>query len=290
MSDEPGATAQGSSLDRVRAALAELGCATPAAIAKHAELGYSTVPKKLRTLQANGHVAPDTVDDRTQWRLTDAGRAYHSGATLSTSPDDTPTGPAPATTEQPAPGSTSTDPADNTTPPDTSTPEVDAAEEARDDLRITNVNLRDSCLVAGETTEQPTRTDALDDEPSPEAGTDAGTGEPTDVDTSTADATGDGDESTGQSSKRSPARRVRKKGALRQEILDLLRARRGTALSTSEICKLIDQANEGNDVNKASAGAVANALDVLVGSGDVTVTKPDKGAARYEAATAPATA
>lgn len=286
MSDESVATAQGSSLDRVRAVLAELGCATPTVIATRAELGYSTVPKKLRTLQTNGHVEPVTVDDRTQWRLTDAGRAYHNGAatTPTTSPDDTPTSAAATAAEHPTPGSPNAEPSHTTTPPDTLTPEADTADTSNDTADTSND------LVADDTTAQQTGTAAPDDEPSPESGINPGTDQPTDADTSTAAAASDGHESAGQSTKRSPARRVRKKGALRQEILDLLRARRGTALSTSEICKLIDQANEGNDVSKASAGAVANALDVLVCSGDVTLTKPDTGAARYEAATSPATA
>lgn len=65
-------------------------------------------------------------------------------------------------------------------------------------------------------------------------------------------------------------------------MLTLLRRKPDTAYKVGEICKLINQAHDGTQVNKASAGAVANALDKLVIAG--TVTRLDTKVATYQAA------
>ncbi|WP_416901322.1 hypothetical protein [Micromonospora echinospora] len=81
--------------------------------------------------------------------------------------------------------------------------------------------------------------------------------------------------------RRKPAQPRRRKGELRDEVLALLRRHRDTAYKVGEICKLINQARDGAQVNKASAGAVANALDKLVIAG--TVTRLDTKVATYQA-------
>ncbi|GGL93032.1 MarR family winged helix-turn-helix transcriptional regulator [Micromonospora yangpuensis] len=79
-----------------------------------------------------------------------------------------------------------------------------------------------------------------------------------------------------------PAPPRRRKGQLREEVLALLRGNPGTAYKVGEICKLINQTHEGTPVNKASAGAVANALDKLIVAG--SVTRLDAKVATYQAA------
>ncbi|MFD0783690.1 MarR family transcriptional regulator, partial [Micromonospora azadirachtae] len=68
----------------------------------------------------------------------------------------------------------------------------------------------------------------------------------------------------------------RTKGSLRGAVLDILEAHPERAYKTSELCRLIDAANAGADARKASAGAVVNAADKLVGDGKAvrTVEKP----------------
>ena len=48
-------------------------------------------------------------------------------------------------------------------------------------------------------------------------------------------------------------------GSLRGAILDILQDHPGQQYKISELCKLIDAANDGTDAKKASAGAVHNA-------------------------------
>ncbi|SCL20448.1 hypothetical protein GA0074692_0870 [Micromonospora pallida] len=81
--------------------------------------------------------------------------------------------------------------------------------------------------------------------------------------------------------RRKPAQPRRRKGELRDEVLALLQRNPDTAYKVGEICKLINQARDGAQVNKASAGAVANALDKLVIAGNVT--RLDTKVATYQA-------
>jgi DNA-binding PadR family transcriptional regulator len=73
-----------------------------------------------------------------------------------------------------------------------------------------------------------------------------------------------------QDGRRRSGKPRRPKGELRNAVLSLLQTNPDTSYKVSEICKLLDRATEGTGVNKASAGAVANALDKLVGDGTVT--------------------
>jgi DNA-binding transcriptional ArsR family regulator len=69
-----------------------------------------------------------------------------------------------------------------------------------------------------------------------------------------------------------PAKARRAGGSLRGAILDILEAHPDQQYKVGELCKLVDAANAGTDVAKASQGAVANALDTLSGKGIVTRT------------------
>ncbi|MGC9668482.1 MarR family transcriptional regulator [Planosporangium sp. 12N6] len=65
-------------------------------------------------------------------------------------------------------------------------------------------------------------------------------------------------------------------GSLRGAILDILEAHPDQQYRVSELCKLIDRANEGTGAKKASAGAVHNAAMKLVETGTaiLAVEKP----------------
>jgi hypothetical protein len=68
----------------------------------------------------------------------------------------------------------------------------------------------------------------------------------------------------------------RASGTLDGAVLDILEAHPDRAFKVSELCKLIDQANAGHDVSKASPGAVVLACQRLVTKGKaiLAVEKP----------------
>ena len=82
---------------------------------------------------------------------------------------------------------------------------------------------------------------------------------------------------------RKPVQPRRPKGELRAAVLAVLKASPDQPFKVSEVCKAIDAANADSASNKAGAGAVANALDKLVGSGDA-VRIEDAKYATYQAA------
>jgi hypothetical protein len=96
----------------------------------------------------------------------------------------------------------------------------------------------------------------------------------------------DDDTSSGTPSSRTyrkPVQPRRPKGELRAAVIAVLKAAPNQPFKVSEVCKAIDAATADSTSNKAGAGAVANALDKLVGSGDA-VRIEDAKYATYQAA------
>jgi hypothetical protein len=85
--------------------------------------------------------------------------------------------------------------------------------------------------------------------------------EPADEPAATASST----EQDGSARRRSP-------GSMRAAILDVCEANPDRQYKVGELCKLIDQANEGTGAATASQGAVYNAATKLAGKGALTLT------------------
>ncbi|MEV0005649.1 MarR family transcriptional regulator [Micromonospora sp. NPDC050980] len=271
-----------SALDKVAAALAELGRETAAAIAQRAGVGYSTATKRLRKLEEDGQAEPfRAADGRTLWRHTaTAAASTDSGdppATTTDASGDPPHAPAPTDDdageaqrpdEPPAPaqetgaavaaepddGSTSIQP-DDVHPP---TPDSDADRPTpQDQPRQADSGLSEATATDAESTpadaEAPVAADTsgeADSEPSTDPeGSDGSTRPSSPAEAASA--------SGGEKPRRS-------KGSLRGAILDVLEAHPDQPFKTSQLCKAIDQANDGSGSAKASAGAVVNALHKLV--------------------------
>ncbi|MEW2427803.1 MarR family transcriptional regulator [Micromonospora sp. NPDC047644] len=279
-------TATASALDKVAAALAELGQDTAAVIAQRAGVGYSTATKRLRALAAAGQAESLRADDGpTLWRhLPNTATSTDSGDPPATTnearrdplpavaDDDADeahgTGDAPGPAEEadtamvagPGDESTSLQPDDDRRP----TPDGVAGRPARQDPPANPNNVPDA----------PTTTHAEAGEASPadaeNPGAADGAGQ-ADSGPRLAPASSDG---TGASSSPFEAPSAsgggkprRSKGSLRGAILDVLEAHPGQPFKTSELCKAVDLANEGTDSAKASAGAVVNAVHKLVTDG-----------------------
>ncbi|MEU4677917.1 helix-turn-helix domain-containing protein [Micromonospora sp. NPDC023737] len=237
----------------VLAALAELGEATAAEVADKAGLAYSTATAKLRALQHTGQAESiRTEDKRAVWQLTDAGRTTvgtgHSPLPVhDTDTDVPPEAPAQATADHPAEDADAT--YEERTPPQPEDPTPTAPSASAQTPAASNDTPDESAAAADADSGHPVAAseDATSDTAAPadEAGTSAAGG-----------------------------RRI--KGSLRGAVLDILEAHPERAYKTSELCRLIDAANAGADAKKASAGAVVNAADKLVGDGRAvrTVEKP----------------
>ncbi|MEH0931412.1 MarR family transcriptional regulator [Micromonospora sp. CPCC 205558] len=274
-----------SALDRVAAALATLGQDTAAAIAQRAGVGYSTATKRLRSLAEAGQAEPLRADDgRTLWQHV---------ANAATSTDG---GPPAATTDarRDPPSAVTDDNADEAHGPDevpgpaeaANTASVASPDEGSTSLQPDDERLRAPDSDAGRP--------ALQDPPAqpdrvPDASTttpaEAGEASPADAENPpAADASGQADsapsldpggsDDTVVPSSPSEALSAsdggkprRSKGSLRRAILDVLEAHPGQPFKTSQLCKAIDQAKEGTDSAKASAGAVVNAVHKLVTDG-----------------------
>jgi DNA-binding MarR family transcriptional regulator len=299
-SPDPATPAQvAPSVAKVLAALVRLGQDTAAAIAAEAGLGYSTTTPKLRLLENQGLAEPVRGGDgRTLWRPTDAGCAH--GEQLS-EPD--PAGTLPSTAEPTAAeASGTTTPsaeeiqrngaADGTSEsPDNAPARPDGSDEGP--AGISQPAAPSGPAGPAATAAEPAPANADDPQP-PTTG-----GEPAAVSgTAPADAaepaagapqTGDAASDTGtdgtQAPDTAPAEPVaepagtdsrRASGTLRGAILDILEANPGQRYKVSELCRLIDKANEGSGVKKASAGAVHNAATKLAEAGRVVlaVEKP----------------
>ncbi|MFF0880438.1 MarR family transcriptional regulator [Micromonospora aurantiaca (nom. illeg.)] len=292
-------------VEKVLAALHRLGEATAAAIATDAGLGYSTTTPKLRTLHTAGLAEPTRSDTGpTLWRLTDAGRAHteqgghgQPAAEPATRDTDTPgtsadhaasgdgrrdAGEADGTDDDERPGAEV--PADgqpdaHQEPASPAPGDADAASEAAAEAEGTDTehgddNTRSTAELEvpiaadsiGQTTGATSAANDADAEPATPDGlpagtaTDSTTGEPfteAPAAPSTTQATGEAAQAL--------ARRA--SGTLRGAILDVLEANPGRQYKVSELCRLVDRANEGTGAKKASAGAVHNAAVKLVGTG-----------------------
>ncbi|MGK5680192.1 MarR family transcriptional regulator [Actinoplanes sp. URMC 104] len=285
----------------VLAALADLGEATAATVAEYTQLGYSTVTPKLRAWEASGHAERFRNDtSQTLWRLTANGRAatetpseHAATVTPPSSPridDHVVSTPAEDGAAASAVSKVAACPAvpDSTTLPDTGEP-TDATENCHNDQDPAEPQ-PNSAPASADTAESESAaaTGTIDDiGEQPElagiAATFPSTGgqiatEPAPPDTAAslanpaaedADSHRPGTAPCGHltdAATTSPSHR-RPSGSLRGAILDILEANPDTSYKISQLCILIDRANEGASARKASAGAVANAAHKLAESG-----------------------
>ncbi|MEV7267920.1 MarR family transcriptional regulator [Micromonospora aurantiaca] len=301
------------SVVKVLAALHRLGEAAAATIATEAGLGYSTTTPKLRTLHAAGLAEPTRSDTgATLWRITDTGRAHieqerhgqpapepatrdtdtsgtavehglrggdgqKTGEAAGQNNDQRPAAEVPAD-GQPEAGRESTSPAagDVETAPDedcgAGNSETDHGEASDGCPAEPEVPVMDGTGPAIAATTVANDADAEPATPGDQA---AGTA----ADSTTgglateAPAAPPAPDAAGEAAQ-APARRA--SGTLRGAILDVLEANPGRQYKVSELCRLVDRANEGTGAKKASAGAVHNAAVKLVGTGRVVlaVEKP----------------
>ncbi|MEU5931102.1 MarR family transcriptional regulator [Micromonospora sp. NPDC047187] len=273
-----------SALDKVAAALAALGQDTAAAIAQRAGVGYSTATKRLRTLAEAGQAEPLRADDgRTLWRhLPNPATNTDSGDPPATTTDAR-RDPPPALTndngdeahapdEAPGPAEAANT-AMAASPDDESTSlQPDGGRPPAPDSDVSRPALQDPPAKPDHVPDAPTTTEASEASPAdaenPPAADASGQTEPG----PSLDPT-DSDEPIAPSrpseapSASGGGKPRRSKGSLRGAILDVLEAHPGQPFKTSELCKAIDQANEGTDSAKASAGAVVNAVHKLVADG-----------------------
>ncbi len=285
-----------SALNKVAAALAELGQETAAAIAQRAGVGYSTATKRLRKLEEDGQAEPfRAADGRTLWRHT----AHAATSTDSRDPSATTADASGDPPHAPAPADDDADDAqapDEPPAPAQQTATTVAAESDDEPTGIQPAAARpptpDSDADRPTPQHQPPQADsglseatATDAEATPahaEATPAHAEATPADAESPVAaDTSGEADSepstgpegSNGSTAPRSPAEAAsalsggklrRSKGSLRGAILDVLEAHPAQPFKTSQLCKAIDQANEGSGSAKASAGAVVNAVHKLV--------------------------
>lgn len=306
-----------STLERVLAALAELGPITAAKVGESIGIAYPTTTSKLRELESAGHAERVRTDQRTTlWQLTDAGKPAAASLTADTASAGAP--PAFSTTNEnnalgtsgqhadphrkaePEPGAEkpSQDPGEPPAASQTSEQQTDSAAQTDGTPAPTQPPGPAATPARSRKAEQEADPDPQPD-PVASVGTaqDPSTGEPP-ADEHTGETQPDpavgaeqqapspagGTQASTQEGdgRRKPAQPRRRKGELRDEVLALLRRNPEAAYKVGEICKLINQAHDGAAVNKASAGAVANALDKLVIAG--AVTRLDTKVATYQAA------
>ncbi|MET7831299.1 MarR family winged helix-turn-helix transcriptional regulator [Micromonospora sediminicola] len=294
------------SVAKVLAALHRLGEATAAAIATEAGLGYSTTTPKLRTLETEGLAEPTRSDTgRSLWRLTDTGRSHAEQcgghgqpapkpATRDTDTPDTAAEHGPRgddtqdseeaagqdhdqrpAAEVPADGQPKAAQEAGSPAPD----DVEAAPDEAAEAEDAETDDGDDSARSTAEPEAPVTTDDTD----PATGTSIAAHE-ADAGPATPDippAGGAIDSTTGEPATEVPAappateaageaaqaRTRRASGTLRGAILDILEANPDQQYRVSELCKLVDRANEGSGAKKASAGAVHNAAVKLVGTG-----------------------
>ncbi|WP_026284526.1 hypothetical protein [Salinispora arenicola] len=262
-------------LDKVAAALAELGQGTAAAIAERAGIGYSTATKKLRVLEEAGQVEPYRADDgRTLWRRAASAASSTDGddAPASTSdakPFDAPAPPSGEDEGHEQPDEPST-PADDTTEPDEPTAaRPHDADAASPDAGVDRPTLHDPPDESPTGPAPSAEVDDKRDEPAETAGM-SDSNVATVDETDTGDTPASTDDSVSASapaedpSASTDGKPRRSKGTLRGAILDVLEAHPDQQFKTSQLCKAIDKANECSGSAKASAGAVVNAVHKLV--------------------------
>jgi DNA-binding transcriptional ArsR family regulator len=288
------------SVAKVLAALHRLGGATAAAIATEAGLGYSTTTPKLRSLETAG-LAESTRSDtgRSLWRLTDAGRVQAEQGGDHDQSGSEPFPSAAAATDAPA-----SDAAAPQGPHGGDAQETGGATGQNHDQRSAAANPTDgrpdaaqpASLAPGDgeapqdDAREPDNTGTDDDrstaEPEVPTATDGTNPAAAALTTGESDAGMAADSTTGDPAEEGsptvppaaePAREApeagtrRASGTLRGAILDILEANPGKGYKVSELCKLVDRANEGTGAKKASAGAVHNAAVKLVGTGQAVL-------------------
>ncbi|MGC4856654.1 MarR family transcriptional regulator [Micromonospora sp. DT4] len=292
------------SVAKVLTALHRLGEASAAAIAIEAGLGYSTTTPKLRTLETAGLAEPTRSDTgRSLWRLTDTGRAHAEQGDGHGQPEPEPAlrdaaaepgpcGDDPQETgeatgqdydQRPAPEAladgqpdaaevpASPAPGDVEAAADGATETDDETDEGGDGDRST---AEPEVPVTTDETDPATGTPPANEaDPGPATPDESPTGTATDSTTSAPVTEGSpaapaATEATGEAAE-APTRRA--SGTLRGAILDILEANPGQQYKVSELCKLVDRANEGTGAKKASAGAVHNAAVKLVEAGRVVL-------------------
>ncbi|GGK36600.1 hypothetical protein GCM10010124_31580 [Pilimelia terevasa] len=239
--------------------------ATAAEIAAAAGLGYSTVTPILRRLHKRGDA---TKDASGRWALVE-GRPVSTSGNLP-EPDSDLTDQADEEDNAEDEDAQEPDTADNPT----TTPDPDAEADTDEDAE----DAADSEPEGEQTTAAtaPADTTAPVAEDSPAAAPDDDQVAPPEPPEAAADGDGDGEDSKGDADpdeaggrkRRSPAKPKRGKGVLREEVLAMLRANPDQAWKVSEICRLVNDADDGTH-NIASPGAVANALEKLAGEGSV---------------------
>jgi hypothetical protein len=241
--------------------------ATISEIAKAADVGYSTATPILRNLLKTEQVVKtDPATGPAEWQLTATLSSPHptNGATQAPQPPyDNPesASPAPATeTSQPSDAAADADQPDNTDPGDTPDPDDTA----------------DADTAAEPGADAPSESDDdTDDDATPVT--------PAAGDGATPTASPDAEQELTGRTYRKPVQPRRPKGELRAAVLAVLTGSPEQPFKVSEVCKAIDAANTDGAANKAGAGAVANALDKLVTSGDAARVEEAK-YATYQAA------
>ncbi len=301
--------------EAILAAIGRLGQATPRDIAAEAGVAYSTTTRNLRELAAAGRADKLTDDGgRTLWRLpqsdtgtvtldppdnapSDTDSRLHADADLvpPAVPDHEP-GEDPNEDPGEQPGEDSGEDRDvETTAPDPDAessdmahpaPPVPAAEPI---IGVDDVEKADPADQA-DRADRTDRTDPVDDVDrmassaagDPERA--SGPGQPVEQAPShpAQDADAAAPEPPQQPAGSGKPRRA--SGTLDGAVLDILEAHPEQTFKVSQLCKLIDAANEGSDTAKASAGAVVLACQRLVGKGRavLAVEKP----ATFQLATA----
>ncbi|AXO37046.1 MarR family transcriptional regulator [Micromonospora echinospora] len=293
------------SVEKVLAALHRLGEATAAAIATEAGLGYSTTTPKLRSLHIAGLAEPTRSDTGpTLWRLTGTGRTHaeqggHGQPALEPATRATDT---PATAAEHGPsgddrqGTGEADGKDDDERSAVAVPAGGQPEAPQESASPTpgDADSASDAAAEAENTETEHGDDSDRSNAEPEVplainGTGPATGAASaandaDAEPTTSEHPSDGtaaDSSTGglaaeglpappateAASKGAQAPTRRASGTLRGAILDVLEANPGRQYKVSELCRLVDRANEGTGAKKASAGAVHNAAVKLVGTG-----------------------
>lgn len=310
-------TTNPSTLERVLTALAERGPATAASIAASVGIAYPTTTPKLRELESAGYAERIRTEQRTTlWQVTDTGATAAAGGSRILTPAAPPPDDDPAADDAPPrdgrppeqdPQPRTAAPAEDRQPADQHTDDTaahhDQTSTPPQQAAVPAVTIEQTAEQQAEpVSEAPPARDSRSASPpegaaaSSDAGQDQPDGEPRPGDhASTSEATSpahvaqpapaqedqSADSTPERGGRRTSARPRRRKGELRDQVEQLLRRHPDTAYKIAEICKLINQAH-GDGVNKASAGAVANALDKLVIAG--TVTRLDTTVATYQAA------
>jgi hypothetical protein len=251
---------------KVLDALIALGEATAAKVGEHAGLAYPTTTPKLRKLETLGLAEKFQNDaNQTLWRATNAevaagkddgtgeaaqatspatdqpGHPGESGSAGADADDAAPNEPAPAapdtgeTIPQTPPTPTAAPAAGRLAEPDTAEPDTAEPEESGND-------------------HAPDGTTSTGGDDSPTA------------------ATG-GNATTPANAPAPTAKRKRPAGALEASVLAILQGDPQGQYKVNDLRKLVDNVDAATGYPAASAGAIANALDKLVGKGQV-ITVP----------------